>query len=67
MVEQMKDQLGATYPELEWAMNAVKGGVSPNDFTERQKIVFKTYLSHHSQNQHKMNPIPVCRIPVEFL
>ena len=62
-----EDQLGATYPELEWAMNAVKDGVSPNNFTERQKIVFKIYLNHHLQNQHKMNPIPVCKIPDEFL
>ena len=62
-----EDQLGATYPELEWAMNAVKDGVSPNNFTERQKIVFKIYLNHHLQNQHKMNPIPVCKIPEEFL
>jgi NAD+ synthase len=62
-----EDQLGATYTELEWAMNAVEFGVSPNNFTERQKIVFKIYLNHHSQNQHKMKPIPVCKIPKEFL
>lgn len=62
-----EDQLGATYPELEWAMEAYEKGSPKNQFSERQKIVFDIYLKHHQGNQHKMLPIPVCKIPKEFL
>ena len=62
-----EDQLGATYPELEWAMSALKNGVPTKDFTEREKEVFEIYHKHHLQNQHKMNPIPICKIPKGFV
>ena len=62
-----EDQLGATYPELEWAMNVYQSGSSSNDFSGRQKKVLEIYTKLHLQNQHKMNPIPVCKIPQEFL
>jgi NAD+ synthase len=61
-----EDQIGATYDELEWAMNFIE---TPNDFahlTERQKIVLDIYTRMNKANQHKMNPIPVCLIPREL-
>ena len=53
-------QLGLTYDELEWAMNF-------NDriklVSERQNEVLKIYKNLNIKNQHKMTPIPVCKIP----
>ncbi len=59
-----EDQIGASYPELEWAMN-FKGDESKLD--ERQKEVLNLYRKLHQSNLHKMVPIPVCKIPNEFL
>ncbi|MFD1551258.1 NAD(+) synthase [Putridiphycobacter roseus] len=53
-------QIGATYPELEWAMT-FEG--NPKDLTDRQKEVIKIYHSFHRANKHKMVPIPICEIP----
>ena len=57
-----EDQLGATYEELEWAMNYLEFN-SQNNLSERQKKVLEIYSGHHQTNLHKMNPIPVCEIP----
>ncbi|MDB4094397.1 NAD(+) synthase, partial [Flavobacteriaceae bacterium] len=57
------DQIGASYPELEWAMDAVKAGKTPVDFEGRERVVFEIYKRYNSANKHKMNPIPVCEIP----
>lgn len=62
-----EDQLGASYDELEWAMNMQNLKKDENDFTGRQKEVFKIYNKLNSTNQHKMKPIPVCIIPKDFL
>ena len=62
-----EDQLGATYPELEWAMEAYKNKTSRDHFSDREKIVYNLYVNLHAQNQHKMTPIPVCQIPKDFL
>ncbi len=51
-----EDQIGATYPELEWAMTYSGDGT---DISERQKEVLKIYLSFHNKNKHKMIEIPV--------
>jgi NAD+ synthase len=53
-------QIGATYPELEWAMT-YDGDQS--ELTTRQKEVIQIYHRLHSANKHKMVPIPVCEIP----
>lgn len=53
-------QLGATYPELEWAMD-YQG--SEKGLSNRQLEVLKIYHRLHRVNQHKMIPIPVCKIP----
>ncbi len=57
-----EDQLGATYDELEWAMNYLEVN-SQGNLSERQKKVLEIYRGHHQTNLHKMNPIPVCEIP----
>jgi NAD+ synthase len=55
-----EDQIGATYPELEWAMD-FSGDEAM--ISERQQEVLKIYRRFNSINQHKMLPIPVCVIP----
>ncbi len=62
-----EDQLGASYEELEFAMNAVANGKDENDFVGREKEVLKIYTRLNKINQHKMNPIPVCIIPANYL
>jgi NAD+ synthase len=57
-----EDQLGASYNELEWAMNEDEAGKSANDFTGREKVVFEIYKRLNTANKHKMNAIPVCLI-----
>lgn len=72
-----EDQIGATYPELEWAMNFCDS-VKPHaidifvkapilDFfdkpiTERQKEVIKIYWNRHKANAHKMDMPPICDV-----
>ena len=57
-----EDQIGASYPELEWAMQMDSEKKSANDFEGRQQEVFSIYKRLNAANQHKMNPIPVCEI-----
>ncbi|MBN4072559.1 NAD(+) synthase [Crocinitomix catalasitica] len=56
-------QLGATYPELEWAMEFVGDEA---DLSDRQKQVLEIYRSFHNAAKHKMMPIPVCIIPEDL-
>ena len=67
-----EDQLGATYPELEWAMawteehatlSIETRSEAMGALTWRQQEVLGTYRRHHAANRHKMVPIPVCAIP----
>lgn len=58
-----EDQIGASYPELEWAM-LFEGDESK--LSDRQREVLKIYRRFHRNTQHKMIPIPVCRIPEEL-
>lgn len=58
-----EDQIGASYDELEWAMDQQDAGKEIEDFTGREKQVYAIYLKLNKANQHKMNPIPVCEIP----
>lgn len=58
-----EDQIGASYDELEWAMEMTEKGKSSSDFSGRQKLVFDIYKRLNSANKHKMIPIPVCNIP----
>lgn len=61
-----EDQLGATYNELEWAMNAVDSEISTGDFSDREREVFEIYQRLNSANRHKVSPIPLCEIPVHL-
>ena len=58
-----EDQIGASYDELEWAMKMQDENKTVNDFSDRKKEVFKIYNRLNSINQHKMIPIPICKIP----
>lgn len=58
-----EDQIGASYPELEWAMRMQDQGKSKNEFSGREKEVFRIFMKLNSTNRHKMIPIPVCEIP----
>ena len=62
-----QDQIGASYPELEWAMKMDNEGKTSEDFQERQKEVFKIYKRFNTSNKHKMNPIPICEIPKNLI
>jgi NAD+ synthase len=55
-----EDQIGASYPELEWAMTFAG---NENSLTPRQTEVLAIYRRLNKLNQHKMLPIPVCEIP----
>ncbi len=59
-------QMGATYPELEWAMSQY-GSHHVSDFTGREQEVFAIYTRLHKAMQHKINPIPICDIPQDLL
>ena len=58
-----EDQIGASYPELEWAMAMKDLDKTANDFCGRQREVFEIFSTFNSANLHKMKPIPVCHIP----
>ncbi len=61
-----EDQIGATYPELEWAMEYLSAKET-YELNDRQKIVIQIYNQRHKANKHKMEAIPVCVIPKELL
>ncbi len=61
-----EDQIGASYPELEWAMKQVELGKNNSDFIGREKEVFDIYTKRNRANKHKMIPIPTCEIPEEL-
>ena len=58
-----QDQIGASYPELERAMEVV-GAKKPLDgLSDREKQVIAIYKRYNSANRHKMVPIPICMVP----
>ncbi|WP_423908746.1 NAD(+) synthase [Candidatus Spongiihabitans sp.] len=67
-----EEQLGASYHELEWAMDymdydeAINANNLANNLSGRQREVLKIYRRLHQANQHKMEPIPICEIPGAF-
>lgn len=58
-----EDQIGASYPELEWAMAMKDEGKTAADFEGRQRTVFEIFTRYNTSNKHKMIPIPICEIP----
>ncbi|MDC6365838.1 MULTISPECIES: NAD(+) synthase [Flavobacteriaceae] len=61
-----EDQIGASYPELEWAMEMDNLGKTSDDFSRREKEVFDIYKKFNTANKHKMIPIPICDIPAHL-
>jgi len=61
-----EDQIGATYRELEWAMEFFRTNQDQDSLKGRQKEVMTLYQKLNRANQHKMVPIPVCEIPEEL-
>ncbi len=64
-----EDQIGATYDELEWAMNYEdldKSQKEATTLTDRQKTVLEIYNQRHAANLHKMLEIPRCIIPAQL-
>lgn len=58
------EQLGASYEELEWAMDFLKNKTKNTEkINNRQKKVLEIYKKLHLKNKHKMQPIPVCEVP----
>lgn len=62
-----EDQIGASYPELEWAMKMKDKGKTSEDFNGRQKEVFDIFIRYNKLNKHKMIPVPICEIPKKFM
>ena len=61
-----EDQIGASYAELEWAMEKAAEGKTADDYSGRKQEVFEIYQRRHRANLHKMKPIPVCEIPLQL-
>ncbi len=61
-----EDQIGASYPELEWAMDLRDNGGSTEGLSERQRTVLAIFDKRRAANRHKMDPIPVCIIPADL-
>jgi NAD+ synthase len=51
-----EDQIGASYEELEWAMEFSD---DPSTLTGREKEVYYIYTNFNRKNKHKMLPIPI--------
>lgn len=67
-----EDQIGATYDELEWAMdetdkvisieNCKSRNFSSYNYSDRQIKVLNIYLDRHNANAHKMIMPPICSV-----
>lgn len=57
-----EDQIGASYPELEWAMRYSNEN-SKETTSIREKEVLAIYTKLNKANKHKVEPIPVCVLP----
>ena len=62
-----EDQLGASYDELEWAMKFSENKSEEDGLSLREKQVLSIFRRLNRINQHKMNPIPICKIPKEYI
>ena len=61
-----EDQIGASYSELEWAMHELNKGKNESSFSGREKEVFEILKKFNSANNHKMIPIPICKVSDEL-
>tara|TARA_Y100000310_G_scaffold230794_1_gene233306 strand:+ start:13363 stop:14133 length:771 start_codon:yes stop_codon:yes gene_type:complete len=61
-----EDQIGASYEELEWALNYYdKQGPHFASLTPRECEVLEIYISRHLGSRHKLEPPPVCILKKE--
>ena len=60
-----EDQIGATYEELEWALNYHDSGVKDSNLSNRQKQILEIYRSRHFSTKHKLEAPPVCYVNKE--
>ena len=65
-----ESQLGASYEELEWAMEYE--AMAPEDkdsrtLDARQREVVSIFRKFNSANRHKIDPVPVCVIPEKLI
>jgi len=56
-----EDQIGASYEELEWAMDYVENN-RLNNLTSRQEEIIMVYKKFNRLNAHKMQSIPVFKV-----
>ena len=59
-----EEQIGASYEEIEDAMMNFN---KSDNLSKREKEVLDIFNSFHKTNKHKMDPIPVCEIPKDYL
>lgn len=59
-----EDQIGASYPELEWAMTYCG---EESSLGSRQREVLRIYRTLRDTNRHKMKYPPVCIVPEVLL
>ena len=55
-----EDQIGATYEELEWALEFFDSKSPEEDLSARQTEVLTIYKSRHLATKHKLETPPVC-------
>ena len=56
-----ENQIGATYEELEWAMDYVDSKQTYK-VSERQAVVLDIFLKYRNRNKHKIIPIPTYKL-----
>lgn len=60
-----EQQIGATYPELE-KIQKEWGTKTESDYSGRDLEVYQIFKRMNKAAQHKINPIPICKIPDEW-
>ncbi len=64
-----EDQIGATYAELEWALefyDTHRAKWTSEELSAREAEVMKIYLDRHFLNKHKLEAPPTCEVPEEI-
>ena len=61
-----EDQIGASYDQLEWALNFHDSGFSDETLNDEQKRVLDIYTGRHYATKHKLEMPPVCMIPANM-
>ena len=57
-----EEQIGASYEELEWAMETISYQQQQVNLTPREEEVINIYNKFHNKNRHKMVEIPVFKL-----